>query len=79
MPCTCGSDWKAIDVSHGSACPKTYRRGLDTPNGVLIRVAPPILNAKSIGLTTLADITEEEFPVLEIETERQEQMPKGGG
>jgi hypothetical protein len=40
-----------------------------------------ILNAKSIGLTiTLADITEEEFRVLEmIEAERQEQIKKADG
>jgi hypothetical protein len=39
------------------------------------------LNAKSIGLTiTLADITEEEFRVLEmIEAERQEQIKRGDG
>ncbi len=38
-----------------------------------------ILNAKSIGLTiTLADITEQEFRVLElIEGERQEQITTG--
>jgi hypothetical protein len=38
-----------------------------------------ILNAKSIGLTiTLADITEEEFRVLEvIEAERQERSSNG--
>jgi hypothetical protein len=37
------------------------------------------LNAKSIGLTiTLADITEEEFRVLElIEAERQDQIKNG--
>jgi hypothetical protein len=61
----CGADWKAIDVSHGP--------------GTLVRWCFRILNAKSIGLTiTLADITEEEFRVLElIEAERQEQI-KGG-
>ena len=38
-----------------------------------------LLNAKNIGLTiTLADITEEEFRVLElIEAERQEQIRSG--
>ena len=38
-----------------------------------------ILNAKNIGLTiTLADITEEEFRVLElIEAERQDQIRNG--
>ena len=47
---------------------------MDTPNGALVRRCFRILNAKSIGLTiTLADITEEEFRVLElIEAERQE-------
>jgi len=40
-----------------------------------------LLNAKNIGLTiTLADITEEEFRVLElIEAERQEQINSGDG
>ena len=43
------------------------------------RIAAPAGNAKSIGLTiTLADITEEEFRVLElIEVERQEQNRSG--
>jgi hypothetical protein len=40
---------------------------VDTPNGALVRRCFRILNAKSIGLTiTLADITEEEFRVLEL-------------
>jgi len=49
---------------------------MDTPNGALVRRCFRLLNAKSIGLTiTLADITEEEFRVLEmIEAERQEQV-----
>jgi hypothetical protein len=54
---------------------------LDTPNGALVRRCFRILNAKSIGLTiTLADITEEEFRVLElIEAVRQEQIKAGDG
>ena len=54
---------------------------MDTPNGALVRRCFRILNAKSIGLTiTLADITEEEFRVLElIEAERQEQIRNGDG
>ena len=49
---------------------------MDTPKGALVRRCFRILNAKSIGLTiTLADITEEEFRVLELmEAERQEQL-----
>jgi hypothetical protein len=77
---TCGADWKAIDVSHGPGCPKNLlEEAMDTPNGALVRRCFRILNAKSIGLTiTLADITEEEFRVLElIEAERQDQV-KGG-
>ena len=52
---------------------------MDTPNGALVRRCFRILNAKSIGLTiTLADITEEEFRVLElIEAARQEQIKNG--
>jgi hypothetical protein len=52
---------------------------MDTPNGALVRRCFRVLNAKSIGLTiTLADITEEEFRVLElIEAERQEQIRNG--
>ena len=76
----CGADWKAIDVSHGPGCPKNLlEEAMDTPNGALVRRCFRILNAKSIGLTiTLADITEEEFRVLElIEAERQEQINKG--
>jgi hypothetical protein len=67
MP-ACGAGWKAIDVSHGPACPKNLLdEAMDTPNGVLVRRCFRILNAKSIGLTiTLADITEEEFRVLEL-------------
>ena len=73
----CRADWKAIDVSHGPACPKNLLEdAMGTPNGGLIRRCFRILNAKSIGLMiTLADITEEEFRLLElIEAERQEQI-----
>ena len=76
----CGADWKAIDVSHGPGCPKNLlEEGMDTPNGALVRRCFRMLNARSIGLTiTLADITEEEFRVLElIEAERQEQIRTG--
>ena len=61
---SCGADWKAIDVSHGPACPKNrLDEAMDTPNGALVRRCFRILNARCIGLTiTLADITEEEFP-----------------
>jgi hypothetical protein len=54
---------------------------MDTPNGALVRRCFRIPNAKSIGLTiTLADITEEEFRVLElIEAERQAQIKTGDG
>ena len=78
----CGADWKAIDVSHGPGCPKNLlEEAMDTPNGALVRRCFRILNAKNIGLTiTLADITEEEFRVLElIEVERQEQNRSGEG
>ena len=73
----CRADWKAIDVSHGPACPKNrLEEAMDTPTGALVRRCCRILNAKNIGLTiTLADITEEEFRVLElIEAERHEQF-----
>ena len=52
---------------------------MDTPSGGLIRRCFRILNAKNIGLMiTLADITEEEFRLLElIEAERQEQVGRG--
>jgi hypothetical protein len=78
----CGADWKAIDVSHGPCCPKNLlEEAMDTPKGALVRRCFRILNAKSIGLTiTLADVTEEEFRVLEmIEAERQEQIKNGDG
>jgi hypothetical protein len=72
-----GADWKAIDASHGPGYPKNpFEEAMDTPSGALVRICFHILNAKSIGLTiTLADITEEEFRVLElIEAERREQI-----
>jgi hypothetical protein len=64
----CGADWKAIDVGHGPGCPKNLlEEAMDTPNGGLVRRCFRILSAKNIGLTiTLADITEEEFRVLEL-------------
>ena len=54
---------------------------MDTPNGGLLRRCFRLLNAKSIGLTiTLADITEEEFRVLELnEAERQDKINSGDG
>jgi len=78
----CGADWKAIDVSHGPGCPKNLlEEAMDAPNGGLVRRCLRILNAKSIGLTiTLADVTEEEFLVLElIEAEHQERIKNAGG
>jgi hypothetical protein len=72
---TCGAGWKAIDVTHGPACPKNLvEEAFDTPNGILVRRCFRILNAKSMGLAiTLADITEEELRVMElIEAEKQE-------
>lgn len=76
----CGADWKNIDVSHGPGCAKNrLDQAMDSPNGTLVRRCFRILNAKGIGLTiTLADITEEEFRVLElIEGERQERVNGG--
>jgi hypothetical protein len=54
---------------------------MDTPNGGLVRRCFRILSAKNIGLTiTLADITEEEFRVLElIDAERRDQINNGDG
>ena len=71
----CGAGWKAIDVSHGPACPKhLVEEAFDTANGILVRRCFRLLNARSIGLTlTLGDITEEEFRVMElIEAEQKE-------
>jgi hypothetical protein len=73
---SCGAGWKAIDVSHGPACPKhLVEEAFDTPNGILVRRCFRLLNAKSMGLTiTLDDITEEELRVMElIEAVKQEQ------
>ena len=70
----CGAGWKAVDVSHGPACPRhMLDEAMETANGVLVRRCFRILNSKSFGLTiTLADITEQEFRVLElIDVERQ--------
>ena len=66
----------------GPGWPKNLlEQAIDAPGGALVRRRFRILNAKSIGLTiTLADITEEEFRVLElIEAERQEQINSGDG
>ena len=48
---------------------------METFNGMLVRRSFRLLNAKALGLTiTLADLTEEEFRVMEmIEAVRQEQ------
>ena len=73
---------KLSTVSHGSGCPKNLLdEAMDTPNGALVRRCFRILNAKNIGLTiTLADITEEEFRVLElIEVERQAKIKAADG
>ena len=72
----CGGGWKAIDVSHGPACPKhLVEEAFETPNGILVRRCFRLLNAKAMGLTlTLNDITEEELRVMElIEAKREEQ------
>jgi hypothetical protein len=49
---------------------------MDSPNGILVRRCFRLLNAKAFGLTiTLADITEEEFRVMElIDTEQKEHI-----
>jgi len=73
----CAAGWKAIDVSHGPNCPKNLLdEAMDSPNGVLVRRCFRLLNAKTIGLTiTLADITEEEFRVMElIDSEQKEHV-----
>jgi hypothetical protein len=78
----CGAGWKHIDVSHGPDCPKNLLdEAMDSPDGVLVRRCFRLLNAKAIGLTiTLADITEEEFRVMEmIEAERQDRVRNGDG
>ena len=73
----CGAGWKAIDVSHGPACPRNLLdEAMDTPNGVLVRRSFRLFNAKAIGLSiTLDDITEEEFRVMElIDVEQKEHI-----
>jgi hypothetical protein len=72
----CGAGWKQIDVSHGPGCPRNLvEEAMETFNGVLVRRCFRLLNAKALGVTiTLADLTEEEFRVMEmIEAVRQEQ------
>ena len=73
---TCGAGWKQIDVSHGPGCPRNLvEEAMETPNGILVRRCFRLLNAKALGVTiTLADLTEEEFRVMElIDAVRQEQ------
>ena len=68
---------RRLHVSHEPGCPKNLlEEAMDTPNGALVRRWFRILNAKNIGLTiTLADMTEEEFRVLElIEAEGQKRI-----
>jgi hypothetical protein len=62
------ADCKAIDVSHGPGCPKNLlNEAMDSPNGASGAAVLPHSERESIGLMiTLADITEEEFPVLEL-------------
>jgi RNA polymerase subunit RPABC4/transcription elongation factor Spt4 len=64
----CRAGWKQIDVSHGPGCPKNLLNdALESNMGAVVRRCFRILNAKQIGLTiTLADITEEEFQVIEL-------------
>jgi hypothetical protein len=76
----CGAGWKVIDVSHGPGCPRNVLDdAIGSQNGIVVRRCFRLLNAKALGLTiTLADVTEEEFRVLElIEATRQEQMKTG--
>ena len=64
-------------LAMGPAVPRIrLEEAMETPNGVLVRRRFRLLNAKGMGLTImLADITEEEFRVLElIEAERQEEI-----
>lgn len=73
----CNAGWKAIDVSHGPNCPKNLLdEAMETPNGVLVRRAFRLLNAKGLGITiTLEDVTEEEFRVMElIDAEQKEHV-----
>jgi hypothetical protein len=75
--------WRALWASLGELFPaKSPEAGAQVRwlrRTALERRCFRILNAKSFGVTiTLADITEEEFRVLElIETERQEQIKTG--
>ena len=64
----CGAGWRAINVSHGPACPRNLLdEAMDTPNGILVRRSFRLFNAKAIGLSiALDDITEEEFRVMEV-------------
>jgi len=69
----CRAGWKLIDVSHGPGCPKSLLNdAMECASGILVRRCFRLLGAKALGLTiTLADITEEEFRVMEvIEEER---------
>ena len=69
----CGAWWKQIDVSHGPGCPKSLlTEALESAAGILVRRCFRLLAAKNLGIVlTLADITEEEFQVMEIiEAER---------
>jgi hypothetical protein len=38
----CGAGWKAVDVSHGTNCPRSLLdEALETPNGILVRPSRP--------------------------------------
>jgi hypothetical protein len=70
----CHGGWKALDVSHGPNCPKNrFDEGMDSQHGALVRRGFRLLSLKQVGvMLTLADLTEEEFRVMElIESERQ--------
>ena len=63
-------------MSHGPGCPRNLLNdALESANGLLVRRCFRIISAKHLGLTiTLANITEEEFRVLElIEAEHADQ------
>ena len=64
----CTALWKFFEVSHGPGCPKNQLAdGMDSTHGALIRRCFRLLNAKTMGLSvTMADITEEEFRVMEL-------------
>ena len=68
----CGALWKLIDVSHGPGCPKNLlTEALESAAGILVRRCFRLLSAREFLTITLADITEEEFQVMElIETEK---------